>query len=542
MLRKVCVWFTCFLSFTFYPTPFLYFNLFVLTRTTGCSTLSVLTQRGFALTGLFFPPQGVTESFGAAIHALSAAQLTQDVIIRSKRMMLDTLGVGLLGTRTAVFNKALSYCQLFTSERSSSVWGRSDVVLPPPHAAFVNGIAVHSMDFDDTWHPATHPSGAVLPALLALADALPVQPSGLDLLLAFNVGIEEKSRFSRLNQKSMLYINWCMNDPRSYLWFLIWLSRFHPPSVVGVMGSAAASAKLLGLSAAQCSHALAIAASSAGAPLANAATQTKPLHIGNAAQRGLEAAQLAGLGLEGSPAILDAHSGLGVYYTDYSPSAMEVTAGDFKWILEEQDVAFKRIPAHLAMHWAVDATLAARAKLQEAVGGVDLGQIRRVTLRAPPSKYIDCPSPASEHQARHSFQFSVCSALTDGEVTAASYGQARMGRPALRGLLAKVRLETPADNRPDFDRMYCEVEIETAGGGRHAARCEAFYGHWRRPLSQEHLLDKFSANASAALRPEGVAGLAEAVGNIERVPECSVIGSYLRMASHNHERAHEERM
>ncbi|KAM9710472.1 cis-aconitate decarboxylase isoform 2-T2 [Menidia menidia] len=440
-------------------------------------------------------------------------------------MMLDTLGVGLLGTRTAVFNKALSYCQLFTSERSSSVWGRSDVVLPPPHAAFVNGIAVHSMDFDDTWHPATHPSGAVLPALLALADALPVQPSGLDLLLAFNVGIEVQGRLMRFSREAS-------NIPE----------RFHPPSVVGVMGSAAASAKLLGLSAAQCSHALAIAASSAGAPLANAATQTKPLHVGNAAQRGLEAAQLAGLGLEGSPAILDARSGLGVYYTDYSPSAMEVTAGDFKWILEEQDVAFKRIPAHLAMHWAVDAALAARAKLQEAVGGVDLGQIRRVTLRAPPSKYIDCPSPASEHQARHSFQFSVCSALTDGEVTAASYGQARMGRPALRGLLAKVRLETPADNRPDFDRMYCEVEIETAGGGRHAARCEAFYGHWRRPLSQEHLLDKFSANASAALRPEGVAGLAEAVGNIERVPECSVIGSYLRMASHNRERAHEERM
>lgn len=57
------------------------------------------------------------------------------------------------------------------------------------------------MDFDDTWHPATHPSGAVLPALLALAEALPRQPSGLDLLLAFNVGIEVQGRLLRFSRE-----------------------------------------------------------------------------------------------------------------------------------------------------------------------------------------------------------------------------------------------------------------------------------------------------------------------------------------------------
>lgn len=59
---------------------------------------------------LFF--QGITESFGSAIHALRTAHLTDGVIKRSKRMMLDTLGVGLLGTRTSVFNKVLQYSQV----------------------------------------------------------------------------------------------------------------------------------------------------------------------------------------------------------------------------------------------------------------------------------------------------------------------------------------------------------------------------------------------------------------------------------------------
>ncbi|XP_072252731.1 cis-aconitate decarboxylase [Leuresthes tenuis] len=468
--------------------------------------------------------KGITESFGAAIHALGTTQLTHDVINRSKRMMLDTLGVGLLGTRTAVFNKALKYSQLFTSEQRSSIWGRSDVVLPPHHAAFVNGIAVHSMDFDDTWHPATHPSGAVLPALLALAETLPSRPSGLDLLLAFNVGIEVQGRLMRFSREAY-------NIPE----------RFHPPSVVGVMGSAAASAKLLGLSPAQCSHALAIAASSAGAPLANAATQTKPFHIGNAARRGLEAAQLAQIGLEGNPAILDMDSGLGVYYKDYSPSAMEVT-GDFKWILEDQDVAFKRIPAHLAMHWVVDAALAARGKLQDTVGNFDLSQIRRITLRVPPSKYINCPLPASEHQARHSFQFNASTALLDDKVTVASFSQAQINRPSLKELLSKVELETPEDNQPSFDKMYCEVKIETAQGLSYKARCDTFYGHWRKPLSQEDLVEKFSINASSVLCTEGVEGVIDVIGNIERVTECSALGSYLRMTSNSHEQKYSMKM
>ncbi|CAJ1079742.1 cis-aconitate decarboxylase [Xyrichtys novacula] len=440
-------------------------------------------------------------------------------------MMLDTLGVGLLGTRTAVFNKALKYSQSFMSYERSSVWGKSELSLPPHYAAFVNGIAVHSMDFDDTWHPATHPSGAVLPALLALTETLPCRPSGLDLLLAFNVGIEVQGRLMRFSTEAY-------NIPE----------RFHPPSVVGVMGSAAASAKLLALSPAQCAHALAIAASSAGAPLANAATQTKPLHIGNAARRGLEAAQLAQLGLEGNPEILDKNCGFGVYYKDYSPSAMpDSGSGDFKWMLEDQNVAIKRIPAHLGMHWVVDATLAARAKFEEAGENFDLSRIRGVTLRVPPSKYINCPFPTTEHQARHSFQFNCSSALLDNKVTVSSFSEAQINRPALRGLLSKVKVETPEDNTPNFDKMYCEVEIETDQGQTHAARCDTFYGHWRKPLSQEDLVEKFCVNASSVLCTEGVEGVIDMIGNMERVRDSSLLSSYLRMSSSQHQQIYRRR-
>ncbi|TSM68916.1 Cis-aconitate decarboxylase [Bagarius yarrelli] len=398
-------------------------------------------------------------------------------------MMLDTLGVGLRGTSTPVFDVTFQYSK------------------------------VHSMDFDDTWHPATHPSGAVLPALLALAESLPYKLSGLDLLLAFNVGLEIQGRLMRFSKEAH-------NIPK----------RFHPPSVVGVMGSAAATAKLLGLSPSQTIAALAIACSSAGAPLANAATQTKPLHLGYAASRGLEASQLALLGLEGNKHILDLESGFSIFYQDYfSSNLTEVSsASQYKWVLEEQDVAFKRFPAHLGMHWVADAAINVRNKIHTRKPNADLSQITRIVLRVPSSRYIDCPFPVTDHEARHSYQFNCCSALLDGMVTVDSFSSEMMKRKALKDMLLKVHLENPKDNQASFEKMYAEVVVEMANSETHTAHCHTFYGHWRKPLNQEHLVEKFKNNASTVLSSYAVDSIVQLIDSLETVTDCSELWSSMQ--------------
>lgn len=312
--------------------------------------------------------------------------------------------------------------------------------------------------------------------------------------------------------------------------------RFHPPTVVGVMGSAAATAKLMGLSPAQTMAALAIACSSAGAPMANAATQTKPLHLGNAGRWGLEASQLAHLGLEGNKQILDLESGFRTYYQDYVPHHLaEVSpTANYRWMLEDQDIAFKRFPAHLGMHWVADAAAKVRTNILASEPNVDLSQIKRITLRVPSSRYIDCPLPDTEHQARHSFQFNCCSALLDGEVTVDSFSSNLMERKALRELLLKVQLESPQDNQPSFEKMYCEILVEMEQGKTYAARCNTFYGHWRKPLSQEHLVRKFKANASTVLTSGAVEGIIQIIDSLETIPDCSVLGSYMQFHKDMH--------
>ncbi|EPY82788.1 hypothetical protein CB1_000626009 [Camelus ferus] len=459
--------------------------------------------------------QSVTASFAKVIHGLKVGHLTDHVIQRSKRMILDTLGVGLLGTNTEVFHKAHEYSKVYTSSVSSTVWGRPGFGLPPAYAAFVNGVAIHSMDFDDTWYPATHPSGPVLPVLMALSEALPPSPkcSGLDLLLAFNVGIEVQGRLMHFSKEA--------NDiPK----------RFHPPSVVGTLGSAAAASKFLGLSVTECQEALAIAVSHAGAPMANAATQTKPLHIGNAARHGIEAVFLAMLGLQGNKQVLDMETGFGAFYANYSPKVLP-DLDSHTWLLDQQDVAFKVFPAHLATHWVANAAASVRRHLVTDRALLPIDCIERIVLRIPDVQYVNRPFPDSEHEARHSFQYVACATLLDGAIAVPSFHKCQINRPQVRELLGKVELEHPRDNLPNFNTLYCEVSVVLKDGAIFTERCDTFYGHWRKPLSQKDLREKFRANASRVLSCHTVERLIELVENLEVVGDCSVLTALLKELS-----------
>lgn len=299
------------------------------------------------------------------------------------------------------------------------------------------------------------------------------------------------------------------------------------------MGSAAACARLLSLDPIQSSHALAIAASLAGAPMANAATQSKPLHIGNASRLGLEAALLASRGLEASPLVLDAVAGVAgfsAFYEDYVPQPLQSPGNDsHMFLLEEQDIGFKRFPAHLGMHWVADAAASVHKVLVGVgPGTVSPAQVEDILLRVPKSKYINRPFPESEHEARHSFQFNACTALLDGEVTVQSFTPAAMSRPDLHALLSRVRLEHPNDNPANFNHMYGEVQLTLVGGDTVKGRCNTFYGHWRNPLSNNSLRKKFRSNAEVVLPSEKVEQLIEVVEDLDQLRDCRNLLSQLQ--------------
>ncbi|KAK0052088.1 cis-aconitate decarboxylase [Biomphalaria pfeifferi] len=431
------------------------------------------------------PAKSVTTWISDQISNTSLSHLSDRTIHRSKRMLLDTLGVGILGFQTDIAQNVMKTCvgldqgSAKGNHKGSVIWGSRNMRASPATAAYINGVSAHAMDFDDTWHPATHPSGPTLPAIIALAESMQgdYRPSLENILVAYNVGIQVQGLLLRSSASAK-------SIP----------CRFHPPAVVGVMGSAAACANLLGFGTEKCRNALGIAASFAGAPMANAGTTTKPLHAGKAARFGLEAALLADQGIEGNSKILDMPSGFGAFYDDFNPEMLlKENVNNPEFLLHDQDIALKRFPAHLGMHWTIDAALAVRSNLEDTLV---VDNIKKVIVRAPKSKYINRPLPSSTHEARHSFQFNACTALLDGEVTPKSYENAQRTRRELVKLLEKTEVQTPEDNKPSFNEMYVEVHIHMLDGSEVRGRCDTPYGHWRNPLSDADVVNKFSANTT----------------------------------------------
>lgn len=297
--------------------------------------------------------------------------------------------------------------------------------------------------------------------------------------------------------------------------------------MVGTLGSAAAASKILGLSMTKCQEALAVAVSHAGAPMANAATQTKPLHVGNAARHGMEAAFLAMLGLQGNKQVLDMQAGFGAFYTNYSPKVLP-NLNSYTWLLDQQDVAFKRFPAHLATHWVADAAASVRKRLVTDGVLLPIDRIERIVLRIPDVQYVNRPFPDSEHEARHSFQYVACAMLLDGNITVPSFHTCQINRPQMRELLSKVETEHPQDNLPNFNTLYCEISVTLKDGITFTECCDTFYGHWRKPLSQKDLLEKFRANASKTLSCDTVERLIEMVETLEDLEDCSLLTALLK--------------
>ncbi|MFP3435261.1 MmgE/PrpD family protein, partial [Paraburkholderia sp. SIMBA_061] len=77
--------------------------------------------------------------------------------------------------------------------------------LPAPAAALLNGAASRVFDFDDVVDSlGTHPSVAIFPPLLAVAELSRKPISGLEFLMAFAIGQDLSVRFGNARHQTLL--------------------------------------------------------------------------------------------------------------------------------------------------------------------------------------------------------------------------------------------------------------------------------------------------------------------------------------------------
>jgi 2-methylcitrate dehydratase PrpD len=396
------------------------------------------------------------------------------------RTFLNWLGCAVGAAHHDAAEAALAAVQLLEPAPQATLAGRKERV-DIASAALINGISSHTFDFDDT-HLKTiiHPAGPVASALLALAEK--TGASGRQVIDALVLGIDVACRVG----------NCIYPDHYDRGW--------HITGTTGMLGSAAACSRLLGLDTDKTAMALGIAASQPVGLREQFGTMTKPFHPGGAARAGLMAALMAQQGFTASPRAIEAPRG---FAQVVSPKCdWNEINGELGQRFEISFNTYKPFACGIVIHPSIDAC----AQLRER--GVKAEDIERLELRVH-SLVLELTGkkePVDGLQAKFSVYHGCAAGLIFGRAGEPEYADDIVNRPDMVALRRKI--VATVDDR--IDEAAVEVTAVLTNGTSIPLRVDHAIGSLERPMTDAMLARKFHDQADPVLGAEQVEALIQA--------------------------------
>lgn len=414
------------------------------------------------------------------------------------RALLNWLGCAIGSSRHETVERALAAVQPFSGPVQAAVMGRSER-LDILHAALVNGIGSHVLDFDDTHARAIHPSAPVLPALMAYAEWRPI--AGKNLIHAFVLGVEAEERVGLSVFPEHYAIGW------------------HITGTAGVFGAAAAVGRLLGLDERQMCWALGTAATQAAGLREMFGTMCKSLHPGRAAQNGLISALLAAKNFTSSEQAIEAPRGFGhVTSTRFDPSVITEGLGQRYEILSNM---YKPYACGLVVHAAIDGCIELTREHR-----LTPDEIERVDLTVSPLvlELTGKRSPRSGLEGK----FSVYHAAAVGIIHGAA-GEAQFSDEVVRdSRVIALRDRVFASEDGAIGRTEARVSMRLRDGRRLDRHVAHARGTLERPMSDADLEAKFRGLVEGILPERRIGELIAACWSLESLEDA---GDIARLAS-----------
>ena len=437
---------------------------------------------------------GLTADLCARIAGLGYDDMPEEARAAARRLVLDGLAVGVAGVSEEDAIPIMARCMRELGGNPVSTAIGCGFRTDPVRAAAINGAAMHVLDFEPMWSPATHALSVTLPVALALAEARGLE--GREVLAAVIKGIEIQG--------------WLREASGQYTPDVL---KFHPPGLVGPMGAVAVASHLLKLDPLRMANAFGIAGSRAGSLFGNVGTMTKSTHCGQAAAMGLEAALLAEAGFTGDTETFESPLGYAnTFYTGTFKPAEMMFYGRAPWRVASPSYAIKMFPSQFGTHFGITAGLEMHARVPDA------SAIRAVTLTGPKMPYVNRPFPETGLSGKFSLQYTMASALLDGHVGIHTFTEAALNRPAMQALLGKIVLETDNAIPARFETMHVRLRIERNDGTVLETRCDGPKGMWGQPpiADADHLVKVRDCLGTtlAAEKVEQVVGLASRVDTL----------------------------
>lgn len=426
------------------------------------------------------------------VVSLRFDELPSDVIEIAKHSILDCLGVTLAGSReplAKIVAGALGpVVDAAAGQAETATIIGHEGRLSLADAALANGTAAHALDYDDT-HPVLegHPSAPVLPAALAVGEAL--DASGSELLTAFLAGLECECMLGAIVNPGHYGAGW------------------HATATLGRFGAAAACARLYGLEAEAIGHALGLAGVQAAGLQCVFGTMAKPFQVGKAAADGLLSALLAGRGLRSNSSIIEADRGFARLYAAGGADGAPLSGDDFY----VRSTLFK---FHAACHMA-HPTIEALSQVQRAHELAE-GDVRRVELHLTDPVRLGCgiAEPTTGLEAKFSVRAAAALVLIGADTADPfTFVDSCVTEERFKRALNRVEV-IPVENASGWTTR---VRVLTTDGRTLAG--EADVGQPATDLGAEwqRLGDKFLMLARPVLGEPGAQRLLDAVSRIETI-------------------------
>ncbi len=434
---------------------------------------------------------GVTRTLARYVVSTKFADLPPAVCKEAARTLLNWAGCTVGGSHHETVDIAVSALAPFSGPAQASILGRKerfDIL----HAALINGISSHVLDYDDTHaRNIIHPAGPVISAILALSEHRPV--AGSDFVNALVAGVEVECRIGNAVYPQHYDTGW------------------HITGTAGVFGAAAAAGKLLGLSEQQMLWALGLASTQPVGLQEMFGTMTKSFHPGRAAQNGLTAALLASRNFTSSEQSLEAKYGwANVVSTAHDYSHITNTLGK---TYEISVNTYKPFACGVVMHPTIDGCIQLRNEHKltaDTIDSVEL-KVHPLVIQLTSKKL-----PQTGLEGKFSIYHAASVALIEGGGGIDQFSDRAVHDRTVTSL--RDRVSTIVDSTLREDQV--RIVLRTKDGHQFVEHAVGSVDH---PMSDRDLETKFTGLTEGILPSDRRSQLMELCWNVQGLNEAAAI-------------------
>jgi 2-methylcitrate dehydratase PrpD len=377
---------------------------------------------------------GFTAKLASFIVNTNEQNIPEWAYEHAKVAFMDWLAVTFAGKDDPLVKILIDYADMVGGKKQATIIGyhmKKDV----SSAALINGSASHVLDYDDTLVSFFgHPSVTIFPSLLALSEWR--GKSGKDFLTAYIIGLQVGGT-----------IGACASLDH-------YMGGWHATSTLGHLASAAACARLLGLSEKQTTYALGIGGTQSSGLKRVFGTMCKPFHAGRSSQSGMLAALLAEKGFTSAEDILEGPQG---FFEALKGKVNEnvVTVLGTVWDIQSLNQKY-----HASCH-ATHSPLEAALSIKKGEN-VKLDDIKSITVHASTLSLSAAGKnePATGLEGKFSIPYCVANALLREETGMKAFTDEKVNDPAVRAIMKKINVI----NDPKMQALESLVELEVNNG------------------------------------------------------------------------------